>query len=135
MDTTKQLLAQLWGFNKKQRRLAAIKLGLEGSDEAIRALILSVASHEQEIITRGKAALMLGKLRDIRAVDALIEALGAPGFQTPIYAAKALGEIGDPRAIEPLLNALFASTSDIFQKAARDALGRLGYNELIPEKV
>src|SRR5262245_31510509 len=122
----KQLLADLRGFDKDKRRTAVVKLGLVGSDEAIRALIMTVNNDHEDLIARGKAALMLGKLRDMRAVDSLIQALDAPGFQTPVYAAEALGKIGDRRAIEPLLAAMH-SGNDTFRKAAIEALKKLGY--------
>lgn len=70
--------------------------------------------------------MMLGKLRDIRAVDPLIKALDAPGFQTPVYAAEALGKIGDRGAIDPLVAAM-NSGNETFRKAAIEALKKLGY--------
>jgi HEAT repeat protein len=69
---------------------------------------------------------MLGKLRDMRAVEPLIQALDAPGFKTPVYAAEALGKIGDPRAIRPLLSVM-QSGNDTLHEAAAEALKRLGY--------
>lgn len=123
----KQLLADLRGFDKEKRRTAVVKLGLVGSDEAVRALIMTVNNNHEDLIARGKAALMLGKLRDMRAVESLIQALDAPGFQTPVFAAEALGKIGDRRAIEPLLAAMH-SGNDTFRKAAIEALRRLGYS-------
>jgi HEAT repeat protein len=123
----RQLLADLRGFDKEKRRTAVVKLGMVGSDEAVRALIMTVKNDHEDLIARGKAALMLGKLRDQRAVTSLIEALDAPGFQTPVYAAEALGKIGDPRAIDPLLAAM-NSGNDTFRKAALEALKRLGYS-------
>jgi len=126
----KQLLVDLRDFNKAKRRTAVMKLGMVGGEEAVQALIMMVRNDHEDLIARGRAALMLGNLRDIRAVDSLIKALDAPGFQTPVYAAEALGKIGDPRAIEPLLAAA-NSGNDTFRKAALEALRRLGHD---PEK-
>lgn len=122
----KQLLADLRGFDKAKRRSAVMKLGLAGGEEAIRALIMTVRNEHEDLIARGRAALMLGQLRDQRAVEPLIRALTAPGYQTPIYAAQALGKIGDRRAIEPLLAAL-NSGNERFRQAALEALKNLGY--------
>jgi HEAT repeat protein len=97
-----------------------------GGDEAVRALIMTVRNDHEDLIARGRAALMLGKLRDMRAVEPLIRALEAPGFKTPVYAAEALGKIGDPRAIQPLLGVM-SSGHDTLQEAAAEALKRLGY--------
>jgi len=122
----KQILAELRGFDKEKRRTAVMKLGMVGGDEAVRALIMTVRNDHEDLIARGRAALMLGKLRDLRAVEPLIRALDAPGFKTPVYAAEALGKIGDPRAIQPLLSVL-NSGNDTLHEAAAEALKRLGY--------
>ncbi len=124
----KQLLVELRDVSKDKRRTAVMKLGMAGGDQALRALMVIVQDDYEDLIVRGRAALMLGKLRDDRAVDALIRALTAPGFQTPLNAAEALGKIGDPRAIEPLLM-LVASNNDRTREAALKALARLGYEE------
>jgi HEAT repeat protein len=99
----KQLLVELRDVRKDKRRTAVMKLGMTGGDQAVRALMNTVENQYEDLIVRGRAALMLGKLGDSRAVDALIRALDAPGFQTPLYAAEALGKLGDSRAIEPLM--------------------------------
>ena|SRR5689334_20522282 len=122
----KQILADLRGFDKEKRRTAVMRLGMVGGDEAVRALIMTVRNDHEDLIARGRAALMLGKLRDMRAVEPLIQALDAPGFKTPVYAAEALGKIGDPRAIRPLLSVM-QSGNDTLHEAAAEALKRLGY--------
>jgi len=119
-------LIELRDVSKDKRRTAVMKLGMLGGDEALRALIRTVENTQEDLIVRGRAALMLGKLKDASAVPPLIRALDAPGFQTPLNAAQALGKIGDPRAIEPLLN--FADSSrDKTRNAALEALKQLGY--------
>jgi HEAT repeat protein len=122
----KQLLADLRDFDKDKRRTAVVKLGMVGGDQAVRALILTVKNENEDLIARGRAALMLGKLRDVRAVEPLIQALDAPGYKTPIFAAEALGKIGDPRAVQPLLAAT-NSNNDSLREAAMAALKRLGH--------
>jgi HEAT repeat protein len=126
-EVIKQILSELRDFNKDKRRTAVMKLGMLGGEEAVRHLIMIVKNKNEDLIVRGRAALMLGKLGDTRAVEPLIEALDAPGFQTPLYAAQSLGKLGDPRAILPLLR-LLETDHDKFREAAMESLKRLGYD-------
>ena len=120
------ILSELRDVNKDRRRTAVMKLGMVGGDQALRTLIGIVENSQEDLIVRGRAALMLGKLKDDRAVPHLIRALEAPGFLTPYNAAQALGKIGDPRAIAALLS--FADNSnDKTREAAVEALRQLGY--------
>ena len=127
-EVIKQLLVELRDVSKDKRRIAVMKLGMTGGDQAIRALVSTVQDDYEDLIVRGRAALMLGRMGDERAVDALIRALAAPGYQTPLNAAEALGKLGDVRAIEPLL-LLAASNNDRARDAALKALERLGYED------
>jgi HEAT repeat protein len=122
----RQLLSDLRNFDKEKRRTAVMKLGMVGGDEAIRALIMAVKNNHEDLIVRGRAALMLGKLGDPRAVQPLIQALDAPGLQTPLNAAQALGKLGDPRAIPSLLD-LLQSGNEKVRDAALVSLRRLGH--------
>ena len=122
----RQVLAELRDVSKERRRTAIMKLGMIGGEEAVRNLIYVVSNHNEDLIARGRAALMLGMLGDNRAVQPLITALDAPGYQTPLYAAQALGKLGDARAI-PALLPLLNSDHDKFREAAAEALQRLGY--------
>lgn len=121
------ILSELRDVNKDRRRTAVMKLGMVGGDQAVRTLISIVDNRQEDLIVRGRAALMLGKLKDERAVPHLIRALEAPGFLTPFHAAQALGRIGDPRAVNALL--VFAGSSrDKSRDAAMQALRDLGYD-------
>lgn len=123
----KQLLADLRDFNKDRRRKAVYKLGMVGGEEALRALMVAVENDNEDLIVRGRAAQMLGRMRDGRAVSPLIIALRARGYQIPIHAAEALGILGDKRAIEPLRIVYDSHENEGARKAAQDALVRLGY--------
>jgi HEAT repeat protein len=131
-NIVKQALSELRDVSKEKRRTAVMKLGMLGGDEAVRTLMMIVTNNHEDLIVRGRAALMLGKIGDARAVEPLIRALDAPGYQTPLYAAQSLGKLGDPRAIEPLIRAM-ESHNDKMRDAAQEALEKLGYKEAEPE--
>ncbi len=121
----RDIISELRDVNKVRRRTAVMKLGMVGGDQAARALMSLVDDRSEDLIVRGRAAMMLGKLKDGRAVPHLIRALQAPGFLTPYHAALALGKIGDPRATDALL--VFAdSSNDKTRAAAVEALRQLG---------
>ena len=122
----KTILSELRDVNKDRRRTAVMKLGMVGGDQAVRTLISIVDNSQEDLIVRGRAALMLGKLKDDRAVPHLIRALDAPGFLTPYHAAQALGKIGDRRAAKALHH-LALSSRDKTRDAAIEALRDLGY--------
>ena len=131
-NIVKQALSELRDVSKEKRRTAVMKLGMLGGDEAVRTLMMIVTNNHEDLIVRGRAALMLGKIGDARAVEPLIRALDAPGYQTPLYAAQSLGKLGDARAIEPLIRAM-ESHNDKMRDAAQEALEKLGYKEAEPE--
>ncbi len=125
-NKVKHILSELRDVNKDKRRTAVMKLGMLGGDQALRTLIFIVSNNQEDLIVRGRAAMMLGKLKDDRAVPHLIRALEAPGFLTPYHAALALGKIGDPRAVDALLD-LAGNSRDKTRDAAIEALRQLGY--------
>lgn len=126
------ILTDLRGTDKEKRRMAVMRLGMIGGDEAVDILINTVENEYEDLIVRGRAAMMLGRMGNVRAVPPLIRALDAPGFQTPFHAAESLGRLGDKRAVEPLLQVVEQSR-DKLRDAALTALDRLGYTEPSPE--
>lgn len=72
---------------------------------------------------RWSAAKALGKIKDPRAVEPLIAALGDPYYDVRMSAAEALGKIGMP-AVTPLIAALTNTNSSVRDTAA-DALGEI----------
>jgi HEAT repeat protein len=71
------------------------------------------------------AAFVLGKLKNVRAVEPLIEALKGEYVEPCAEAAWALGEIRDSRAIEPLMTAL-RDERELVCVAAAETLGDMG---------
>jgi HEAT repeat protein len=74
---------------------------------------------------RMNAALVLGSLGDLRAVEPLIRALSDKRRIVRREAANSLGELKDERAVEPLIKALKDGDSGVRMFSAR-ALGRIG---------
>jgi HEAT repeat protein len=68
---------------------------------------------------------VLGMMRDVRALPALIDALRHPERCVRQCAAEALGFLGDAAAVPALLFTLTSDSSDVREQAAK-ALGRIG---------
>ncbi len=69
---------------------------------------------------RGKAASILGRLKDRRAVESLIRGLADPDAGVRAGAAAALGALGDARAVRPLAAALKDHPSSVVIDALAD---------------
>ena len=87
--------------------------------------LIAALGNEADIGMCYGAAYALGRLKDPRAVELLIEALSKGSELQRSFAAFALGEIGDPIAIESLIEALADPAGDIHWNAA-DALVHIG---------
>jgi hypothetical protein len=81
---------------------------------------------------RIEAALILGRLHQVRSVPALVGALRDPDPGVRAAAAESLGEIGSPLPHDALVTAL-ADPEPAVRRAARSALRRLGSDEGAPE--
>ena len=89
-------------------------------DELCKALL-----EDSNYKVRVQAAIVLGKLGDVSAVDSLIKALDDPNKTVRGIAAQALGQIGDAAAADPL-RALLQRDVDPFVKGqAEKALAML----------
>ncbi len=96
----KLLLAALDDPREEMRRAIIRNLGaIWGLPEVSRL-------GDEDFDVRWKAAEVLGKPGDSRAVEPLIAALRDEDFDVRWKAAEALGELGDPRAVEPLIATL-----------------------------
>ena len=72
-----------------------------------------------------RAAALLGRIADNRALQPLIEALGHRELSVRLHAASALGQLRQPAAVEPLLRATRDNSRDVRAEAGR-ALDSLG---------
>ncbi len=99
------LIAKLRDVDADAARDAAVTLGtLPANAESVSALIAVLLNADRYFhpVVRAAAAASLGKLRDPRAVDALLHATRDSMAETSDEAVKALGRLGDRRAILPL---------------------------------
>jgi HEAT repeat protein len=111
------------------RNFAIEMLGLIGDPQAVEPIrpLLNDRMSRQEVI------LALGRIGDMRAFEAIVQALMEDGLsQRRASAAEALGRLGDQRAIAPLTQALFdvdpepSQDLNVREKAAL-ALDTLGW--------
>lgn len=85
-------------------------------------------SRDSSFKVRVEAALILGRLHQVRSVPALVGALRDPEPGVRATAAESLGEIGSILPREALVSAL-ADPEPAVRRAARTALRRLGADE------
>jgi HEAT repeat protein len=99
--------------------------GVVHSDRAVEVLLDRLQSAESYKV-RAQAAVLLGRLADVRAVPPLIRALQYDEhFVVRAAASTALGALADDRAAEPLLMVVGQDEEPIVRDAAARALTRL----------
>lgn len=98
--------------------------------DASALLDATVAGSPEE---RWRAIAILGELRDVRAVPALLVALGdRRGTVRPCLAAQSLGALRDSRAVDALIEATGARDNDDLRLCAIKALGLLRNRRAVP---
>lgn len=101
----------------------ALVSGIDTLD--VRNLLLDVVNSTETAETRSVAALALGSLGEIRAVESLLKILKTQDNEMMYACVAALGNLGNPRAIEPLIELLAVDKLLIPQTAAQ-GLGKFG---------
>ena len=110
-------------------RNAAMEIYVKMGTAVVPPLLALLGDADEEV--RNFAAVMLGSLRDARAVMPLVAALRSEAWlQYP--AITALGEIGDPRATQALLELM---DDELLRGPVMEALGRLAGREALPHLV
>ena len=102
---------------RKKARESLIGIG----SPAVERLVQALKSSEWNV--RMNAALALGKIGDVRAVEPLLQGLNE---DIRIQAIVALGDIGDKKAEKPLFDAL-QDQNDNARAFAVEALGKMGH--------
>ncbi|MEE8462536.1 MAG: HEAT repeat domain-containing protein [Acidobacteriota bacterium] len=113
------------------RANAAEKLGQIGHVKAVVPLIHLLEDDSEEREVKSVATQALGKIRDERAIDPLIEVLGLPGSATGQPVADVLAQFGDA-VLEPLMKVLSTSTQEARRFWAARILGELQTHRATP---
>jgi HEAT repeat protein len=117
-----------WNSSPAARRTVPSLIAIMSAPAPSARATRTVEDHkarESAVSVHLAAAKALGKIRDARAIDALLEAVQRNWDWTiRAIAAELLGEIKEPRAIKPLLSALIDSEYFVCKAAAR-ALPRI----------
>jgi HEAT repeat protein len=132
IDVRASLTELIRGQESGPVRATALEVLAEmGDRDAVPALIDALRDPHEEV--RKLAALALGRLRDLRAVEPLLLAAssgeGSTWFQGEVM--RALAQLGDPRALPAVLRAREAADPFV-RKCAAEALGRLGDSQVVP---
>lgn len=123
-----QLITELGSKDQEQQLEAARKLSTVGS-QAVEPLIDALVNNKNRDV-RKNAAVVLGMIKDARALDALVKCLKDRDGIVRWSSAWSLGEIGDVGAIDGLVDALKDSYSTTRHRAA-EALGKIGSDRAI----
>lgn len=122
------LIEALDNLDPAARRYAASRIKYrKDAASAVPKLIEKLKDPDE--VMRKRAAVALGEIGDLSAVDPLIDSLNDLEIRKP--AATSLGQLGDKRAKEPLLKALHEANSEDERWAIWYALGNLGFKDEI----
>jgi HEAT repeat protein len=104
-------------------RNAAARALSDIGEPAVQPLIRAL--WHDEMLVRGSAAVILGRIGDSRAVPKLIDTLADPEATVRQSAARALGCIGDVRAKSALLSRAHDDRDKHVREAARESIEKL----------
>jgi HEAT repeat protein len=123
-DAAESVIAELIGALADDRYAVADRAELvleQLAPDSTGALIAAL----RDGVAPQRAASVLGRIRDLSALEALAEALEDPDARVRAASATALGELRHPDAVEPLLAASRDLDHDV-RAAAGSALDQLG---------
>ena len=122
---TDQLIKNLSDSDINVRSEAVDALTHISKSEVIDLLITLLQKDSTRIVKEG-ACKALGKIRDKRATDVLIENLSHPDESVRYQATIALGYIGDAKAVQPLIQIYKNPDDPLVRSEAAKALGMIG---------
>jgi len=121
--STVSLSRKILSRGSRNLRVAAGNTLVKIGTPAVEAL--TVALHNPNKDVRFNAARALGEIRDVRAVDPLLDLLKDQNRTVRLASARALGFIRDARAVEPLCHAL-GDRARMVRNYVAWALGEIG---------
>ena len=144
IETLVPMLDDTDGQTAKAAAEALKRLGWKPPDLKMKVTYLLASGKEDDIVALGEPAVpflmeslqhasesmvvtaigSLGKMREKKAVDKLINNLVGTNTRVRVCSAEALGNIGDPRATVPLMACLKERTNSL-RTAAAKALGKI----------
>lgn len=121
------LLAALRHPHPKVRRAVAVALG-NFREEGVATALLACGADDESYFVRAASLGSLGKTRDVRAFDALADAVGRHTWNGTVEAgaARGLAELADARAVDVLLEAIALGNDEGLRRAGAGALARAG---------
>jgi HEAT repeat protein len=122
--------AMLHSLDDGEREAARVELAKIGKP-AVPAVI-AVLGGDPVYLGREGAAVVLGRIRDGRAVKPLIAALKDDYAAVRQQASLALAQIGGPKTVDLVLEALGGGGSDVFLEASAATLGLLKDRRALP---
>jgi len=131
-DAVTPLLRLLGSGDAETAGAAAEALGEIGDPTAVPVLSQVLLNRALPRPVREEAARALGKVRDVRGLQALAQALNEPDPRIRWSAADALGRLGLPGAVGPLAEVLKTDKDDSVRQVAALSLGRLGTKDALP---
>lgn len=133
-------IADLGSDDADTARDAAFTLGQSGNAAAVAPLmqaVLNVDGYFHSVV-RAAAAEALGRLGDVRALDALVVAVRDPMAESSAEAVRALAMLNDPRAVAALVDVVRNSDGyflPVVRRAAVLGLAKLGGAEANAELI
>ena len=108
------------------RTVGAISLGTLGGERALEAVLESLRSPDDAVRVTAAAPIVVGKMKDPRATEPLMEMLTADNPGVRSMAANALAELRDERSRGVLLATAAKDSDASVRQAAKAALDQLG---------
>ncbi len=131
MDEMAENLVQIIKYGTTHDRIEALNLMADrGAGDPKLTGILLATLEDKNYMVRRAAIRTLGAIKEVHAVERLIQCLDGEHIHVRMEAMKSLGIIRDLRAVNPLIGSLVDRHSEV-RAAAHSALERIGSKEAL----